>query len=74
MISQFFQRLSNFFIGKGFECVISKKELWIIILMSALFGVFSAYALPMHIPEQSGHRFRHYPDSHSAINRTLILR
>jgi 5'-nucleotidase len=28
----------------------------------------------VHIPEQSGHRFRHYPDSHSAINRTLILR
>ena len=28
----------------------------------------------LHIPEQSGHRFRHYPDSHSAINRTLILR
>ena len=28
----------------------------------------------VHIPEQSGHRFRYYPDSHSAINRTLILR
>lgn len=30
--------------------------------------------IQVHIPEQSGHRFRHYPDSHSAINRTLILR
>lgn len=30
--------------------------------------------MAVHIPEQSGHRFRHYPDSHSAINRTLILR
>lgn len=40
-------------------------------LVKALSMVLNAQ---LHIPEQSGHRFRHYPDSHSAINRTLILR
>ncbi len=49
----------------------------LIAFICALIGGAGYYALIsdcMHIPEQSGHRFRHYPDSHSAINRTLILR
>lgn len=49
MISLLFQRLSEFFLGKGFESIISKKELWIIILISSLIGAFSAYALPIYI-------------------------
>ena len=49
MISRLFQRLSEFFLGKGFENIISKKELWILILIGSLIGAFSAYALPIYI-------------------------
>lgn len=49
MFSKSFRALSNFFTGKIFEDVISKKEVWIIIFISALTGVLSAYVLPAYI-------------------------
>ena len=53
---------------------LSEQPLSVLLRGDKWDSVWSELTDNVHIPEQSGHRFRHYPDSHSAINRTLILR